>query len=145
MDKLTVRSFMTATPHTLGVAKSLTTARALMRRHRIRHLPVLDGKRLVGILSERDLALIGGLSSLDLDRVTVAEAMTPEPQCISPDSSLEWVATEMARSKFGSVIVVEHGRIVGIFTTVDALRALQELLGHARRGRRIAKPRTQEA
>jgi hypothetical protein len=49
----------------------------------------------------------------------------------------------MVQSKFGSVIVVEHGRVVGIFTTIDALRALQELLARARRRRRHATRRTQ--
>ncbi|MDB4970221.1 MAG: hypothetical protein JWN44_5910 [Myxococcales bacterium] len=142
MDKLTIRGFMTAMPHTVGVQESLTTARELMRAHRIRHLPVLDGDRLVGILSDRDLALVSGLSRVDPDRVAVAEAMMRDPQCISPDSSLEWIATSMAQSKQGSVIVADHSRVVGIFTTVDALRALQELLGRARRRRRIANPTT---
>jgi acetoin utilization protein AcuB len=143
MDKLTIRGFMTAAPHTIGVHQPLQTARDLMRAHHIRHLPVLDGGKLVGIVSDRDLALVGSLVGVDPERLPVAEAMTPDPHTISPDSSLEWVAAEMAQSKFGSVIVVEHGRVVGIFTTVDALRALQELLGRARRRRRTAKARVQ--
>jgi acetoin utilization protein AcuB len=142
MDKLSIRGFMTASPHTIGVNQPLSAARELMHQHHIRHLPVLDGGRLVGLLSERDLALVGGLPGVNPDRVAVAEAMTPDPHCISPDSSLEWIAAEMAQSKMGSVVLVEHGRVVGIFTTVDALRALGELLGRARRRRRTTAPRT---
>ncbi|HZS42142.1 MAG TPA: CBS domain-containing protein [Polyangia bacterium] len=64
--------------------------------------------------------------------------MTPDPFTITPDSSLEWVALEMAEHKFGSVVVVEHNEVVGVLTTVDALRALQDLLGRSRRRRRHA-------
>jgi acetoin utilization protein AcuB len=139
MDKLTVRAFMTPTPHTIGVAQPLAIARDLMHAHRIRHLPVLHGGQLVGVLSDRDVALVAALPGVDVERLAVGEAMTPDPHVMSPDSSLEWVATEMAEHKFGSVIVVEHGRVIGIFTTVDALRALRELLGRARRRRRPVK------
>jgi acetoin utilization protein AcuB len=135
MRKLTIRSFMTPAPHTIGVDQTLAAAAETMRRHRIRHLPVLDGGRLVGLISERDIAMIGGLSDVNPARVAVAEAMTPEPRALTPDSSLEWVAAEMAQHKHGSMVVVEDDRVVGIFTTVDALRALQELLGRSRRRR----------
>lgn len=139
MDKLTVRAFMTPMPHTVGVEQPLAVAREMMREHRIRHLPVLHGGQLVGVLSERDVALVAALPGVDVERLAVGEAMTPEPHVISPDSSLEWVATEMAQLKFGSLIVVEHSRVVGIFTTVDALRALHELLARARRRRRAVR------
>ncbi|HEX9102204.1 MAG TPA: CBS domain-containing protein [Polyangia bacterium] len=133
MSKVTLRSFMTHAPHTVGAAQTLATARELMRRHHIRHLPVLDAGQLVGILSERDLLLVAGLPGVELERVAVSEAMTPDPRCISPDSSLEWVAAEMAQARLGSIVIVEGERVVGIFTTVDALRALGSLLARARR------------
>lgn len=139
MDKLTIRAFMTPLPHAVAVGQPLAAARELMREHQIRHLPVLHGGQLVGVLSERDAAMIAALPGVDAERLVVGEAMTPDPHTISPDSSLEWVAAEMAQQKLGSLIVVEHGRVVGIFTTVDALRALGELLGRARRRRRGGK------
>ncbi len=137
---MSLRSFMTPSPHTIGATQSLATARALMERHHIRHLPVLDAGQLVGILSERDLLLVGGLPGIDLSRVSVGEAMTPEPRCISPDSSLEWVVTEMAQARLGSIIVVDGESVVGIFTTIDALRALGQLLARARRRQRRDEP-----
>jgi acetoin utilization protein AcuB len=133
MRKLTIRAFMTPAPHTIGVEQTIAAAAEMMREHHIRHLPVLDGGRLVGILSERDVAMIGGLPGVNVERLAVAEAMTPDPRALTPDSSLEWVAAEMAQHKFGSMVVVENDRVVGIFTTVDALRALQELLSRSRR------------
>jgi acetoin utilization protein AcuB len=140
MEKVTLRSFMTPSPHTIGASQTLATARALMQRHHIRHLPVLEAGQLVGILAERDLGLVSGLPGVDLGRVTVSEAMTPEPRCLSPDSSLEWVVAEMAQAHLGSILVVDDERVVGIFTTIDALRALGRLLARARRRQRRAEP-----
>lgn len=138
MRKLTIRSFMTPSPLTIRVDEPLAAAWTLMREHRVRHLPVVDAAgTLVGIVSERDLALAGGLPGIDPERVAVAEAMTPSPLTLGPDTSLEWVAVEMVERRYGSVIVVEDGRVVGIFTTIDALRALQELLARARRRRPV--------
>ncbi len=141
MDKLTIRAFMTAAPQTIGADQPLAEAAERMRLHGFRHLPVLDGGRLVGILSARDVALVGALPAVDLARVVVSEAMTAAPHVISPDSSLEWAAAEMAQHKLGSMIVVEHEKVVGILTTIDALRALSELLSRARRRRRPVKLR----
>lgn len=132
MDQLTVRAFMTPSPHTIGVDQSLSTAHEMMRRHQIRHLPVLQGGRLVGIVTERDLQVVEGLAGVDPGKVTVEQAMTPTPYTITPDTSLEWVALEMAEHKYGSTVVIENGRVVGVFTTVDALRALEGLLRRTR-------------
>jgi acetoin utilization protein AcuB len=141
MAKLTVRGYMTAAPHTIGADQTLTTAHRIMREHHIRHLPVLADGKLVGVVTEGDLRLIETLKDVDQEQVLVEEAMTPDPYTIAPETSLEWVALEMAQHKYGSVIVVEHGRVVGVFTTVDALRALQDLLGRARRRRRAPASR----
>jgi acetoin utilization protein AcuB len=94
----------------------------------------------VGVVSERDLMMALGLAGVDPTRTPVAQAMSPAPRTLSPDSSLEWVAAAMAQQKIGSMVVVEQQRIVGIFTTIDALRALGELLARARRRRRHVRP-----
>jgi acetoin utilization protein AcuB len=127
---------MTPAPYTIGAEQSIDVALAIMGSHHIRHLPVLDGERLVGVVSERDLMIAQGLRIVDPTRTPVGEVMSPELHTLSPDSSLEWVAAEMAQQKVGSVVVTEHDRVVGIFTTVDALRALGEMLARARRRRR---------
>jgi acetoin utilization protein AcuB len=123
-----VRSFMTLSPHTIGRGQPLTAARSLMHQHRIRHLPVLDGGKLIGVLSERDLAVVESLQGVDPAVITVEDAMTAGSYVVSQDAPLAIVAEEMAETKFGSAVVMDGGRVVGVFTSTDALRALSTVL-----------------
>ena len=66
------------------------------------------------------------IKDVDPETVTIEDAMTPEPYCVGPRASLRTVAAEMAAKKLGSAIVLQRGRVIGIFTTTDALRALSE-------------------
>jgi acetoin utilization protein AcuB len=120
----TVLEFMTPSPYTIGDDQSLSRAHELMREHRIRHLPVLHGGKLVGVVSLGDLHLLETLGRFDLTGATVDEAMTPDPYVVTPDTPLQEVAAEMAEHKYGTAIVARGQRVVGIFTTTDALRAL---------------------
>lgn len=124
----TVQKYMTTSPHTIGKDQSLGHAHAIMKEHRIRHLPVLDGGALVGMLTERDMALIESLASVDPEKLRVEDAMTPQPYSVAPDSPLDAVSQEMAEKRYGSAVVVSNSRVVGIFTAVDALTALADLL-----------------
>jgi acetoin utilization protein AcuB len=126
--KPTIRKFMTATPYTIGQDQTLSAAHRLMRQHEVRHLPVLTGGKLVGILSQRDLHLIETLEDVDPDTAKVEEAMTMDVYVTPPNTPLDEAARTMAEHKFGSAVVVDRGKIVGMFTTVDALVALAELL-----------------
>ncbi len=128
MTKHPVRSFMTASPVVVASHRTLAEAHQLMREHRVRHLPVVDDGRLVGILSQRDLYMLETLRGIDVASETVAEAMTAEPYTAAPDAPLDDVAREMADHRYGSAVVVDGGAVVGVFTTVDALRALAALL-----------------
>lgn len=119
-----VKMYMTAMPHTIGRHQTMNHAHDVMRRLSLRHLPVLDGGKLVGVVTERDLHLMETLKGTDPRNVTVDEAMSPDPYTVSPETPLSTVAREMASHKYGCAIVVEGARVVGIFTTVDALRAL---------------------
>lgn len=123
-----VQKYMTTSPHTIGKDQSLAHAHAILKEHRIRHLPVLDGGALVGMLTERDLALIESLSSVDPSGLKVEDAMTPQPFSVHPDSPLDRVAQEMAEKRYGSAVVVTNNKVVGIFTAVDAMTALADLL-----------------
>ncbi|HEX2568237.1 MAG TPA: CBS domain-containing protein [Polyangia bacterium] len=135
--RLTIRNYMTASPITIGLDQSLAAAHAVMREHRIRHLPVLEQGRLVGIVTERDLHLVETLRDVDPASVQVEEAMTPDPYAISPETSLEWVVSEMAEHKYGAAVVIDgRNKVLGVFTTVDAMHALQDLLADERRRRR---------
>ena len=123
-----VQAFMTTHPYSIGRDQPLARAHAVMREHSIRHLPVLEGGQLVGVLSDRDLHLIESLKDVDPSLLLVDEAMSTEVFSVSPDASLDEVAESMAEHKYGCAVVLQNHHVVGIFTTVDVCRALSVLL-----------------
>lgn len=124
----TIQKYMTTAPHAVGDEQTLKVAHELLRKNQIRHLPVLRGGHLVGMLSERDLALIETLKDVDPTKVLVSDAMSTNVYTVSPDAPLDAVVDQMAERKLGSVVVMQNERVVGIFTTVDVCMALSELL-----------------
>lgn len=124
----TIRAHMTPTPHSIGRDQPLTRAHELMREHRIRHLPVLDGGVLVGLLSDRDLHLIETLRDVDPARVDVEEAMSQVVYAVGPDTPLDEVLDQMVDHKYGCAVVMQHQHVVGIFTTSDVCRSFAALL-----------------
>lgn len=123
-----IEKYMTPGPHSVGQEQPLAQAHKLMRDHRIRHLPVLHGGKLVGVLSDRDLHLIESLRDVDPDKVTVEEAMSDVVYSVAPKAPLDEVVREMALQKYGCAVVEDNGKVVGVFTTVDAMRAFADLL-----------------
>jgi acetoin utilization protein AcuB len=123
-----IQKYMTTTPHTIGSDQTIAKAASIMSEHRIRHLPVLRGGQLLGVLSDRDVKLIEGFRDVDATKTTVEEAMTDQPYTVSPETPLDEVVGTMAEKKYGSAVVVQNHKVVGIFTTVDACQALHELL-----------------
>ncbi len=119
-----VRDFMTAMPYTIGRKQTLAVAQEKMRAGGVRHLPVLDGGRLAGVISQRDAYFIETLSGVTPETLAVEEAMSTEVYTVRPETPLLEVATAMADHKYGCAIVTQDNRVVGVFTTVDALRAL---------------------
>jgi acetoin utilization protein AcuB len=118
---------MTVAPHSIATDDSLAMAHRRMRELKTRHLPVLRGTTLKGIISERDVALAEAFG-LDPNEVSVEEAMSAEPYTVSPHAPLSRVARAMAAHKYGCAVVTEGSELRGIFTTTDALRALAEVL-----------------
>jgi acetoin utilization protein AcuB len=125
---MTVADYMTKSPAQIGAEQPLRLAHELMRKKRIRHLPVLTGGRLVGIVSLRDLHLVETLQGVDPSEVRVEEAMSPDVYCVAGDAPLQGVVREMAKRKLGSAVVTSGRKVVGVFTTIDALRALDQAL-----------------
>ena len=121
-----VAKYMSPGPHTIGREQSLAAAKQLMHKSHVRHLPVLHGGKLVGVISERELDVIGALPGSK--QLSVEDAMVPDVYVTSEDTELATVVTDMARLKVGSAIVVKGDDVVGVFTAVDGLRALAELL-----------------
>jgi acetoin utilization protein AcuB len=123
-----IQMHMTASPYSIGRDQPLSRAHALMREHQIRHLPVLEGGELVGVVTDRDLRLIESLRDVDAAQVSVQEAMASEVYAVKPDALLDEVVETMAKYKYGCAVVIHNYQVVGIFTTVDACRVLAELL-----------------
>ena len=123
-----IETFMTRSPHCIGKDQKLATAQALMRTARLRHLPVLDAGKLVGMLTQRDIYFVETIRGVDPSEDTVEDAMTQEAYQVSPSALLRDVVSVMAKKKLGSAVVVEAGKVVGVFTTTDALEVLAALL-----------------
>lgn len=122
-----VADYMTAEPHWIGLRENLAFAAQRMRDLRVHHLPVLQDGVLRGVLSERDVQLVRSLE-LDPREVGVEEAMSIEPYTVSPNTPLARVARIMAAHKYGCAVVIQRGKVVGILTATDAMRALAETL-----------------
>lgn len=123
-----ISKYMSTIPHTIGADQSLAKANKMMSELKVRHLPVLQGGKLVGILSDRDVRLVETFRDVDPNEVSVEEAYSPDPYITSPGVSLADVCAEMAAHKYGCALVCDNHKLVGIFTWIDALNAFNELL-----------------
>jgi acetoin utilization protein AcuB len=95
-----------------------------MDAERLRCLPVVDNGRLVGIVTDRDLRA----HRSDQKSTRVSAAMTSNPVTIGPDASIEEATSAILQRKVGGLPVVENGRLVGVITTTDLLKALLDVL-----------------
>ncbi|MEO7112164.1 MAG: CBS domain-containing protein [Polyangiaceae bacterium] len=127
-----IKYWMTPSPHSIGKEQKLLVAHRMMSVHKLRHLPVLEHGKLVGILSERDLFSLESLKGVEIERDCVEDAMTQDVYCVSPGAHLAEVVGEMVERKYGCTVVIDQMKVVGIFTAVDALGMLAEYLANAR-------------
>ena len=120
-----VAELMTNHPLTVGPSDTLQLAHEKMEAGRFRQVPVVDEERLVGILTDRDTRQhIGQLAQTRVDAV-----MSTHPFSVHPSAPVEKAAHLLMTNKIGSLPVVEDGRLVGIITATDMLRALEAVLG----------------
>ena len=128
-----VREWMTPAPIGVPAGTSVFQARRLMRERRIRHLLVMEGGQLNGILTDRDVRLnmpspATGLSVGEINdclmRLTVGEVMTRQVLTISAGRDVETAAATMLEHRVGALPVLDEGRVIGILTATDLLRAL---------------------
>lgn len=124
-ELLEARGQMTAFPFTVQPTARANDAMDTMIAHGIRHLPVTDAGRIVGIVSERDLGHFGK----SLRNLRVSDVMTPDPFVARLDTPMSEITAEMAARKYGCAIVLDASNAVtGIFTTTDALKLLSAAL-----------------
>lgn len=126
--KHTVAAHMSRSPRCIALTENLQEAAEIMRDLGIRHIPVLERGRPVGMLSERDIALSATVSGRPLDQVQVLEAMTRIPYCTPPTTPASAVARHLATRKLDAALIMSGNRILGMFTITDALNLLAEAL-----------------
>ena len=142
---LLVRDWMTGNLVTLSPKASVAEALTLCRERRIRHIPIVEEGRLIGIVSDRDLrdaspALGDAERASTLQEIRVGDVMTREVSTTVPEESIENVAQEMYELKIGSLPVVaeeDEEKLLGIVTSSDVMRALVTLAGLPEPGYRI--------
>ena len=128
-----VEEFTTPDPVTADENVMVDDLRLLMERHGIRHLPIVRGNRVVGVISDRDLRLFSGLSAAEKFQVRAGDIMAEHPLTVSASLPLDEVAYAMSERRVGSAIVNdENGELLGIFTATDALNALIEIVREKR-------------
>ena len=128
-----IQRFMTTTPHLAGPDETVASAHGLMQERGFRHLPVVRDGALLGVVAESDLRTVESLEGVDPEEILLADVMQLAPYRVRPEAPLDEVVLEMAEHRYGSAIVVDNEKVVGIFTAIDGLRALGELL-HGRLG-----------
>ena len=117
---MTVADVMTRQLVTIGPETSCEKAERLMEEHRVRHLPVVDAGRLVGMVTDRDARSRGGDA--------VARIMTANPVTVTARMRVEHAARLMLEGHFGSLPVVDGGALVGIVTYTDLLHAFVRVI-----------------
>lgn len=133
-----VGDWMRRSPLTISAGATLTQAKALLDQHRIRHLPVVEGEELRGIITDRDIRQASfpgppGKPALEtealLDLIKVGEAMNRNIITTTPSASIGQAAKLFTSHQIGGLPVLESGRLVGIITETDLLLALAEIIG----------------
>jgi len=123
-----IQKYMTTSPHSIGSDQSLEKAEKLMKEFGIRHLPVLADGKLCGVISDRDVKFLKGFKDVDPRTALVSNLSSEAVYTVSPSALLDEVCETMAEHKYGSAVVVDNDKLVGIFTWVDGMRAMSELL-----------------
>jgi CBS domain-containing protein len=126
-----VRDIMRTKPVTISASERMSTVEDIMTLGRVRHMPVVQAGRLVGVVSERDL-LRASLSVFSehlederrafLHIVAIDEVMSTPPVTIDPEASIEEAALLMARRRIGCLPVLQGDRLIGLLTETDVLR-----------------------
>ena len=135
-NRMTVAAWMAKRLVTVDANTSVAEAWRVMQGQRIRHLPVRDHEKLVGILSDRDVRLAFPAPAADMEvgerralweRLRVWQIMNRVVVTVTPEAPMERAARTLLRYRIGGLPVMSAGRLVGIITETDFLRAFVAL------------------
>lgn len=131
-----VTAIMTSHVMSVKIDDNLREVRDLINKHKIRHVPVLKGKKLVGIVSSTDINRLTFSNLYDdqedadeavFEMLTISQVMTHHPKVVKRSDSVKEVAELFASSEFHALPVVsdaDDGKLVGIVTTTDVIKYL---------------------
>lgn len=134
-QRVPVTEIMTKDLVKLDPTQSLYDAEKLFNKHSIRHIPVVEGDRVVGVISRSDLLRISyadlneneeTVDSVVYDMYTLPQVMTRVPVTVESDTTIKEVAEILSKQSFHSIPVVKQGKLVGIVTTTDLINYLLE-------------------
>lgn len=125
-----VKSVMTPFPYSIDRNEPVEIAEKMMKEHEIRHLPVTEQGKLVGVITRQDVkrAMVFGQNAVSKEECLVKNICEEEPYIVDLYEPLENVVINMAEKHVTSALVVKKGKLVGIFTVADACRFLGKLL-----------------
>jgi len=137
-NSVPVSKIMTKKLVTLTAKDDLVTAERLFKKHHIRHIPVVEGSSIVGILSYTDLLRISFADAVDeheefVDTIvynmfTIPQVMVNDVMSVASDTSIKDVARFLSKKEFHALPVVDNGKLVGIVTTTDLINYLLECI-----------------
>lgn len=122
-----ISKYMSVTPHAINSEAVISEAMEVMTKNKIRHLPVMKQGKIFGLISDRDVKSILAFAGTSPGTIKVGDICVDDPYITKPEALLNEVATEMASRKAGSALVLDNGKLVGIFTTTDACLALSDI------------------
>lgn len=129
-----VSTIMTQNLVKLNLTDDLTKAESLFKEHKIRHIPVMNGNKILGILSYTDLLRISFVDAVDdedevvdvtvYNMFTIEQVMTKRLMTVKPETTIKEAAEILATHEFHALPVCKGGLLVGIITTTDLIRYL---------------------
>lgn len=141
-----VRDYMTKSPITISKKTPVFEALEIMKKYKIRQLPVVAEGKLAGLVTEKELLTVSpspatSLSIYEMNyllaKMNVGEAMIKNPLTVTPGTTLEEAALIMRENKIGSVPVLEDDKLIGIITVTDIFDALSRFFGYGKAGTRL--------
>jgi acetoin utilization protein AcuB len=130
-----VNDWMIKNVVTIGSDSSVLQALSLMKKKSVRHLPVVDAGKFVGLITSTDAkqAILTGM----LETLRVGDIMMKNPVTVTRETTLEEASRIIYEQKVSSLPVVEKGKVLGILTIIDILKAFIDLMGVLKSGSRI--------